>query len=71
MKNFKMKIQKRKTKRGQTALEYALVTVGVSLVMMAAWNTVGSKVKGLIEGSMLNKITQSMEKGNFTVTGGR
>jgi len=61
------KYLKIKNSKGQTALEYALVVVAISLVLMAAWNVVGSKVQGMITGNMLNKIEEHMTKGNATV----
>jgi len=68
IKNLQTKLMKKKlNKRGQTALEYALVVVAISLVLMAAWNVVGSRVSGLITGNMLNKISENLTKGNATV----
>jgi len=61
------KYLKIKNSKGQTALEYALVVVAISLVLMAAWNVVGSKVQGMITGNMLKKIEDNMTKGNATV----
>ncbi len=54
-------------KKGQTALEYALVVGAVSLVIMAAWNTVGQKVQQSIRGQLLNKISNQLEKGNDAI----
>jgi len=68
IKNLQTKLMKKKlNKRGQTALEYALVVVAISLVLMAAWNVVGYRVSGLITGNMLNKISENLTKGNATV----
>jgi Flp pilus assembly pilin Flp len=61
------KILTRKTNRGQTALEYALVVGAISLVIMAAWNVVGDKVKSQISGVMLQRISDNLEKGNGTI----
>lgn len=55
-----------KNKKGQTALEYALVVAAVSLVIMAAWNVVGKSVKEAITGSMLSNINDQLTKGNAT-----
>lgn len=68
MKSLKVaKFLNKKNAKGQTALEYALVVVAISLVLMAAWNVVGSKVQGMITGNMLKKIEDNMTKGNATV----
>jgi Flp pilus assembly pilin Flp len=56
----------KKNKKGQTALEYALVVAAISLVIMAAWNTVGKSVQEAIRGSMLNNINDQLTKGNAT-----
>lgn len=56
-----------RTNRGQTALEYALVVGAISLVIMAAWNVVGDKVKSQISGVMLQRISDNLEKGNGTI----
>ena len=64
MKALKLKL---KNKKGQTALEYALVVAAVSLVIMAAWNTVGDKVQKAIRGDMLNTITDNLTKGNGSI----
>jgi Flp pilus assembly pilin Flp len=58
--------KKLKNKKGQTALEYALVVAAVSLVIMAAWNVVGKQVKEAITGSMLSNINDQLTKGNAT-----
>ncbi len=58
---------KKANAKGQTALEYALVVVAISLVLMAAWNTVGDRVQGMIRGDMLKRIEDNMTKGNATV----
>lgn len=54
-------------KKGQTALEYALVVGAISLVIMAAWNTVGKSVQESIRGQLLNKISNQLEKGNDAI----
>lgn len=59
------KIQSKK--KGQTALEYALVVAAISLVIMAAWNIVGKRVQDAIKGDMLNRITNNLTKGNDEV----
>lgn len=58
--------KKLKNKKGQTALEYALVVAAVSLVIMAAWNVVGKSVKEAITGTMLSNINDQLTKGNAT-----
>ncbi len=68
MKNLQLKNLKKK--KGQTALEYALVVAAVSLVVMAAWNTVGKSVQGSIKDKMLPIITDHLEKGNGTIRKG-
>jgi|GEM_PF-3896267 len=63
-----MKIfKKAKKKRGQTALEYALVVGAISLVIMAAWNTVGVQVQQSIRGKLLTDINKNLTEGNATV----
>ena len=57
-------------KKGQTALEYALVVGAISLVIMAAWNVVGKNVQDSIKGQLLNKISNQLEKGNDAIKGG-
>ncbi len=57
---------KKKNSKGQTALEYALVVAAISLVIMAAWNTVGKNVQEAIRGSMLSNINDQLTKGNAT-----
>ena len=64
MKKLMKKLKKRK---GQTALEYALVVAAISLVIMAAWNVVGDSVQQAIRGDMLGRITDHLTKGNATV----
>lgn len=59
--------RKQKSKKGQTALEYALVVTAISLVLMSAWNIFGGKVKGLITGGMLEKVENQLTKGNATL----
>jgi len=65
-----LKTVKAKKNKGQTALEYAMVTVAVSLVLLAAWNTVGARVQQLIRGNMLGTIEKQMTGGNATVPAG-
>lgn len=61
------KVLMTKKNKGQTALEYALVVGAISLVIMAAWNVVGDKVKSQISGVMLQRISDNLEKGNGTI----
>ncbi len=56
-----------KSKKGQTALEYALVVGAISLVIMAAWNVVGSDVKETIQGVVRGRIMDNLQKGNATI----
>lgn len=53
-----------KSKKGQTALEYALVVGAVSLVIMVAWNTVGKQVQESIRGKLLTDINKQLIGGN-------
>ena len=63
-----MKLKTRKLNRkGQTALEYALVVAAVSLVIMVAWNQVGDSVQKAIKGNMLGIINDQLTKGNATI----
>jgi Flp pilus assembly pilin Flp len=66
MRNIIAKL-KNKNHKGQTALEYALVVVAISLVLMAAWNVVGKRVQEMITVNMLKTIEGHMTKGNATV----
>jgi len=61
------KLQQRKSKKGQTALEYALVVGAITLVIMASWNVVGDKVKKAIEGKLSEDIQKNLIQGNATV----
>lgn len=61
------KLDIRKKIKGQTALEYALVVGAISLVIMAAWNVVGDRVKSNIQEVLLPRITDNLVKGNGTV----
>jgi len=63
---LKIKALAKKNRKGQTALEYALVVAAISLVIMAAWNTVGKSVQEAIRGTMLNNINDQLTKGNAT-----
>lgn len=56
-----------KNRKGQTALEYALVVGAISLVIMAAWNVVGSDVKDTIQGVVRGRIMDNLQKGNATI----
>lgn len=67
MRNLVIKLRNRKGAKGQTALEYALVVMAISLVLMAAWNVVGKRVQEMITGDMLGRITDNFKKGNATV----
>jgi len=60
-------ILKLKKSRGQTALEYALVVAAISLVIMVAWNAVGQKVSDEIQTTILNRVSDQLEKGNSGV----
>lgn len=60
--------KQRKGKKAQTALEYALVVGAITLVVMAAWNTVGSSIQESIRGSLASDIMDNLNKGNATVT---
>ena len=61
------KLLKAKGTRAQTALEYALVVGAISLVIMAAWNTVGVQVQQSIRGKLLTDINKNLTDGNATV----
>ncbi len=61
------KLQTRKNKKAQTALEYALVVGAITLVIMASWNVVGDKVKKAIEGKLSEDIQKNLIQGNATV----
>lgn len=67
IRNKTLLIKKRKASKAQTALEYALVVGAISLVIMAAWNTVGDQVKSAIEGSIARDIQRNLVDGNATV----
>lgn len=72
MKKWKLKnkmIQKIKGKKNkaQTALEYALVVGAISLVLMAAWNVVGSQVNDAIRDTIGGRVMDNINKGNATV----
>jgi Flp pilus assembly pilin Flp len=54
-------------RKGQTALEYALVVAAVSLVIMVAWNQVGDQVQKAISGNMLGMIKDNLTKGNGSI----
>lgn len=60
----KMKKLKRK---GQTALEYAMVVGAISLVLLSAWNIVGDEVRELITGAIKTDISKQLKQGNATV----
>lgn len=57
----------RRKKKGQTALEYALVVGAISLVFMAAWNLVGRDVQDAITGSIRSDINDNLVKGNAAI----
>lgn len=61
-------LRKRKSKKAQTALEYALVVGAITLVIMAAWNTVGKDVQDSIRGKLASDIMDNLNKGNATIT---
>ncbi len=54
-------------KKGQTALEYALVVGAISLVIMAAWNFVGDNVQKAIKETLNGRIQNNLVKGNDAV----
>ena len=60
------KLIKKKAK-GQTALEYALVVAAISLVLMVAWNQVGDELQGLISGTMKDRLSEQISRGNSGV----
>ena len=60
------KLRSKLNKRGQTALEYALVVGAISLVIMTAWNFVGKDVQESIRGSILTDIKGNLDGGNAT-----
>jgi len=60
-------LKKKKSKKGQTALEYALVVGAISLVIMAAWNTVGDQVQNAVRNTLGQRIEDNLVKGNATV----
>lgn len=55
---------KSRKKKAQTALEYAMVVGAISLVLLAAWNTVGKEVQALIEGKVRQEIVDQVGGGN-------
>lgn len=61
---LRKRLLKRSKRKGQTALEYALVVGAISLVVMFAWNKVGKEVQSSIEGSILSEIKDNLEGGN-------
>lgn len=63
----KKTLSKKRKNRAQTALEYALVVGGISLVVMAAWNYVGSSVQDSIRGKLLTDINKNLKEGNAAV----
>lgn len=67
MKRMIKKLQTRKNRKAQTALEYALVVGAITLVIMASWNVVGDKVKKAIEGKLSEDIQKNLIQGNATV----
>jgi Flp pilus assembly pilin Flp len=64
-----MRRLKKINKKGQTALEYALVVGAISLVIMAAWNVVGDNVQKAIKGTLNSRIQNNLIKGNDAVKG--
>lgn len=64
----KINQNRRNKKKAQTALEYALVVGAITLVIMAAWNTVGKDVQDSIRGKLASDIMDNLNKGNATVT---
>jgi hypothetical protein len=58
---------KAKGRKAQTALEYALVVGAISLVLMAAWNVVGTEVNQAIRGTIQDRVMDNINKGNATV----
>lgn len=60
-------LKTKKSKKGQTALEYALVVGAISLVIMAAWNTVGDQVQNAVRNTLGQRIEDNLVKGNATV----
>lgn len=67
MKNIlrKMRWSKRK---GQTALEYALVIGAISLVVMVAWNQIGGVVQDEMMNTIMPMIQDNLGQGNATAT---
>jgi Flp pilus assembly pilin Flp len=65
MRSLKLNLKK----KGQTALEYALVVGAISLVIMAAWNVVGDNVQKAIKGQLNSRIQNNLVKGNDAVKG--
>lgn len=64
---LKKMLRTRKAKKGQTALEYALVVGAISLLLMSAWNIVGDSVKDMIQGEIKGRIEDNIKKGNATI----
>jgi Flp pilus assembly pilin Flp len=58
---------KKRKRKAQTALEYALVVGAISLVVMAAWNVVGVEVKKAIETTLKDDVMKNIQHGNHSV----
>jgi Flp pilus assembly pilin Flp len=61
------KLQTRKNKKAQTALEYALVVGAITLVIIASWNKIGDSVQNAMEGKMAKEINDNLLNGNGSV----
>lgn len=48
-------------KRGQTAMEYAMIVGAISLVLMGAWSVFGASVKQKIEGFLTGEVNKLIE----------
>lgn len=57
----------RNKKKGQTALEYAMVVGAISLVILSAWNILGDQVRQSITGKLASDINDQLIKGNATI----
>lgn len=66
MKHLIKKLRVKKSKKAQTALEYALVVGAITLVIMAAWNAIGKDVQTAMRGKLSQDIQKNLIDGNAT-----
>lgn len=48
-------------KKGQTAMEYALVAGAISLALMVAWTAFGKNIQGLISGYLNTSVSDIIQ----------